>query len=468
MTTKKKNRRLWRDILITLLAIAWVFSGWPRVLNFPPKIHKAYATTETFDSSTTWTVPTDVCEVTVEAWGAGGGGGSGASNDAGAGGGGGAYSSSLISVTPDDTETITVGSGGSATNVGGDTSFRDTSTVMAKGGGGGGAGTTTGAGGAAGSGVGTTTFSGGSGAAGGTAGIPGNRVGGGGGGSATASADGGNGSGGTGGSGEGAGGDGTTGSGTGGAGTAPGGAGGGGGASGTGGAGAAGRVKLTYTADPGCDADESTFTLNDYRWYVDNDSENVTDPWGNPDIAENTAIAPLPAGNDPPDSAQELRLRVNFTVNTADLSASSQQFKLQFKAGTDADCTTGSWTDVGAVAASAWQFASSGVTDGTTLTALKLAASDVLEVYAKANPTATNPNSATSGQDIEYDFHIIGSGSDFADATQYSFRVLESDDTVFDGYTTCPTLTSEPGTGNLLRHGNFFADGVEQGFFWAD
>jgi len=220
----------------------------------------------------------------------------------------------------------------------------------------------------------------------------------------------------------------------------------------------------TIAVHPAAAGPDPTFTLNDYRWYVDSDSENVTDPWGVPDIAENTALTPLPAGNDPPSSSQELRLRVNFTVNTADLPATSQQFKLQYKVGTDADCTTGSWTDVGA--SQAWEFASSGVTDGTTLTALKLAASDVLGVYAKANPTATNPNGASTAQDIEYDFHIVGTNS--AAATQYSFRVLESDGTVFDGYTTCPTLTTEPGTVNLLRHGNFFADQVEQGFFWAD
>jgi hypothetical protein len=221
---------------------------------------------------------------------------------------------------------------------------------------------------------------------------------------------------------------------------------------------------VTFALRPGAAA-EPTFTLNDYRWYVDNDSENVTSVWGTPDIAENTAIVIIPPGNDPPSNSQELRLRVNFTVNTANLTATSQQFKLQFKAGTDADCTTGSWTDVGS---GAWIFATSGVTDGTDLTVAKLGASDVLQEYAKSNPTATNHNSATTGQDIEYDFHIIGNGGSMAEATQYSFRVLESDNTVFDAYTTCPTLTTEPGTSQLMRHGNLFSEEVEKGFFWTD
>ncbi len=211
-----------------------------------------------------------------------------------------------------------------------------------------------------------------------------------------------------------------------------------------------------------------TFTLNSYRWYVDSDALDVTDPWGTPDIAQATAIAPLPASNDPPGPTQELRLRVNFTVNTANLSASGQQFKLQYKAGTDASCTTGSWTDAGAGGGGTiWRFATSAVTDGTTLTISRLSpASDVLEVYAKANPSATNPNAATVGQEIEYDFHIEQNGA--AEATQYSFRAVESDGTVFDAYTNCPTLTSEPGTSILQRHGNFFADEIEKGFFWAN
>ena len=46
-----------------------------------------------------------------------------------------------------------------------------------------------------------------------------------------------------------------------------------------------------------------TFTQNDWRWYVDSDNENVTDVWGNPDLAENTSLAVVPAVNDPPKSA---------------------------------------------------------------------------------------------------------------------------------------------------------------------
>ena len=74
-----------------------------RVLNIPG------------GNTCTWTVPTDVKEVTFELWG---GGGAGGQNyccycGLGVGGGGGAYSLKSIAVTPGTTYTIVAGAGGS-------------------------------------------------------------------------------------------------------------------------------------------------------------------------------------------------------------------------------------------------------------------------------------------------------------------------------------------------------------------
>lgn len=210
----------------------------------------------------------------------------------------------------------------------------------------------------------------------------------------------------------------------------------------------------------------TSFTLSTYRFYVDNDGTNPTDPWGNPNLSENAQITTVPATNDAPESADEIRLRVAITIGTANLSASAKQFKLQYKAGTDASCTTGSWTDVGAGGGGGiWRFATSSVTDGVTITAV-LTPSDVNGHYAKSNPTVTNTNGANVGQDIEYDFHIQHNGA--ANATTYSFRVTESDGTQFASYTNCPTLQTKPDTANLLRHGQHFVDQSEKGFLWAD
>lgn len=225
----------------------------------------------------------------------------------------------------------------------------------------------------------------------------------------------------------------------------------------------------TYTLTPTwtIPSSSSTFALSSYRWYIDTNTEDVSDPWGNPDIAEDTKLAILPAANDPPLQTDELRLRVAIAVGSANLSASAQQFKLQYKSGTDAVCTTGSWTDVGAGGGGeVWRYATSGVTDGTTLTDLELTVSDVLAVYAKSAPTTTNPSGANIGEALEYDFHIEHNGA--ADANTYSFRVVESDGTPLDTYTRCPTLMTGAVTSLQLRHGNVFADEAEQGFTRAD
>lgn len=227
----------------------------------------------------------------------------------------------------------------------------------------------------------------------------------------------------------------------------------------------------TYSVTPqwtiGTPAANSTFTQSAYRWYVDSDANNVSDPWGNPNLAENTLLALLPATNVAPLNGSELRLRVAVTIGTDNLAASSQQFKLQYKSGTDGSCTTGSWTDVGASGGgSIWRYATSSVSDGATVSSVVLTGSDVTGAYAKSNPTATNPNSATVGQDIEYDFHIQQNGA--GAASLYSFRMVESDGTALSTYSNCPTLSTAQITDQELRHGNVFGNEVERGFTRAD
>ncbi len=209
------------------------------------------------------------------------------------------------------------------------------------------------------------------------------------------------------------------------------------------------------------------FSLSAYRFYDQTASENVTNPWGNPTIAENTLLALLPATNTPPGNREDIRLRVGISVSTGALSATSQQFKLQYKSGTDANCTTGSWTDVGtSISSETWRYSTTGITDGTTLTALKLSGSDVLGVYVKSNPSATNPNAVAVGETVEYDFNFKGFSA--ASATTYSFRVVESDGTPLTTYTYCPTLTTKAATEQELRHGNVFSNETEQGFTRAN
>jgi hypothetical protein len=217
----------------------------------------------------------------------------------------------------------------------------------------------------------------------------------------------------------------------------------------------------------------ATFTQNKYRWYVNNNLADPADVWGAPDLPENTAITIIPAGNDPPSVTQDLRLRVNIAVNTADLSAGTNYFKLEYKQGTDGSCTSGSWTDVGD---GVWTYSATGATDGANITESlsdTTAAKGEQYVRSKDSGTSLNHVGATyiPQQIMEYDFHIIGGTA--TPNTTYNFRVVGTDgagsaEVVFDGYTNCPTLTTEPGTSSLLRHGDVFTNGSEQGFFWAN
>jgi len=122
-----------------------------------------------FSSSGTFTVPSGVRRLFVQAWGAGGGGGRTNNNYLiGSGGGGGGYGAGYVNVTPGDSCTITVGTGGSgasSTNSsgtsGGQSSFVHSSkTISGNGGSGGGYTNPSSAGASGGSGSGDWSLSG--------------------------------------------------------------------------------------------------------------------------------------------------------------------------------------------------------------------------------------------------------------------------------------------------------------------
>lgn len=209
-----------------------------------------------YTGSGSFVVPNGVSRIKVQTWGGGGGGGD---SNAGGGGGGGGYAEAIVSVTAGNEFTLTVGSGGTPTNAGGNTTFQGHGYVFSALGGGGasnanqnggaaGAQTTT----FTGSGyISTLSYAGGAGGSGAGGGNTNTRGGGGGGGSGFTTGigqAGGAGSsnlGGSGGEGEGPGGIGGVGPSPGVSGNEPGG-GGGGTATGTPGSGAVGRVIITY------------------------------------------------------------------------------------------------------------------------------------------------------------------------------------------------------------------------------
>ncbi len=233
---------------IHFVGILLVFSVWHLTVPnhaFSQSASQTFGTAGTF----TFTVPTSVTSITVQAWGGGGGARGDATDNRGAGGGG-AYASSVIAVSPGQTYTIVVGTGGTAiSNPGqsGQNSVFGSNLVVAAGGTGGT--NNGGVGGTVAASIGTTRF------AGGTGGNRGGDAGGGGGGSAFTNANGNNGINGSGTVG-GAGGTGTGNGGKGGdvnqpgiAGLAPGGGGGGRGKNGgESGPGADGRVVVSWVS----------------------------------------------------------------------------------------------------------------------------------------------------------------------------------------------------------------------------
>lgn len=217
----------------------------------------AQTSPETFNTSGSFTVPSGVKQIQVQAWGAGGGGKDDSGNSVGGGGGGGAFAEGVLVVGTSQQFNITIGAGGGASIDGTASTFIGNGFNFAAGGGlSGAAGALGGAGGTSvfnsGIYISTLSFIGGVGGEGVSGGNPNSRQAGGGGGSAFTNANGGNGvngaNGGAGGTGTGAGGAGGLGATAGVIGSVPGGGGGGKGTGANAGNGANGRVTIIWQA----------------------------------------------------------------------------------------------------------------------------------------------------------------------------------------------------------------------------
>lgn len=182
------------------------------------------------------------------------------------------------------------------------------------------------------------------------------------------------------------------------------------------------------------------FTQHTYRWYVNTDAIQPTDPWpsGTTDLAENT---PITTSDSPPESGDVLRLRIN--VKGA-MTSGTQAFKLQYGEGSDCSSIS-TWTDVDGLSGSGiWRgYNNPTPSDGTTITSTLLSNSTKAGTYEEANNSANNPNSATASDYTEYDWVIQDNGAPAN--TTYCFRMVESGGAVFDAYTNYPKLTTNPG-----------------------
>jgi hypothetical protein len=222
---------------------------------------------------------------------------------------------------------------------------------------------------------------------------------------------------------------------------------------------------ITYTAAV------PTLTQNSFEYWVDNNTLTPVEVWGNPDIGEKVAFNAVPPSNDPIDPGDEIRIRIQVSVTTTQLDAATEGFILAYAEANDCSAVP-AWTDVGvAGGADTWLYTSeTNVTDNTTLTSNLITGSEVYGRYNRSDPTSTNPNAIPSGQEVEWDWHVVYNSSNTAGAKTYCFRMEKDDGTALDGYNTgsYPRIDTRPATIDQSRHGNFFTSGSERGFFWSN
>lgn len=190
------------------------------------------------------------------------------------------------------------------------------------------------------------------------------------------------------------------------------------------------------------------FTQHYYRFYVDNDALDPTDPWpvGGTDLGENTAIT---ENDDPLAQGEIVRVRMSIQIGNSALAASTSQFRLEFGERVSTCGAIASWQAVGGVGSTTalWRGINASPVDGTALSGnpptagdLNLSVSDRAGTYEESSPSAANPFKVAIGEDAEYDWILEHNGA--ADTTTYCFRMTHEDTTTLTEYLFYPTLTT--------------------------
>jgi len=230
---------------------------------------------------------------------------------------------------------------------------------------------------------------------------------------------------------------------------------------------------LNYYRYPQLTTSPVSYTQNDFEWYVTADSVNLSNIWpeGNgANLNENEALTQLPASNEALINGDKIRVQMNLTTSKSNLDVGTQKFRLEYSAAND--CTTaGSWATVGDKGSgTVWRFFDETSIGDSTEQNNHISTSDTGSegYYSEINPTDNNPNAVNIGENSEWDWPIENNGA--AENTTYCFRMTLEGGTVFNTYNadSYPKLTTAPGISNLLRHGNYFKDQDEKGYFWTD
>ena len=173
------------------------------------------------------------------------------------------------------------------------------------------------------------------------------------------------------------------------------------------------------------------------------------------------------------------RMRLLLHVATSQLTASGQNFKLQFaeQSGTcDTSFSGETYADVTGATVIAYSTANTPA-DGDNLTAnaedpIHGGDTIVNQDYEEANNFTNTVAAIPSGQDGKWDFSLIDNGA--TASTAYCFRVRKSDDTNIDTYTVIPQITTDDGvspptlTFSVSDNDIFFGTLSSSASQWAD
>ena len=187
----------------------------------------------------------------------------------------------------------------------------------------------------------------------------------------------------------------------------------------------------------------TTYEQSAYRIFENANSTQV----GNNPLATQDTAATLSTSGD------AFRLRSLLHIGGAELAINGLNFKLQFatKSGTcDTSFTGETYADVTAVTAIAYNNNTTPI-DGTALTASSTDPTHSADIivnqdYEELNNFTNSEAAIPAGQDGKWDFSLI---DNLAPAnTSYCFRIVQSDSTLLDTYTTIPEVTTAASSSN--------------------
>lgn len=203
---------------------------------------------------------------------------------------------------------------------------------------------------------------------------------------------------------------------------------------------------------------------NYYRLFTHNNALTPTDPWpiGPVDIGDNEALG---TDKEPLARGEKIRVRMTVRVSNSNMPAGLRAFKLQYGLRSTTCSAVSSWSDVGVAASSTiWRgFVATGTSDGTALSGEPPTSgdlvfpliSDVAGRLTHQNPASANPFTVLEGEDIEYDWHLEHNGAQAR--STYCFRMVQSDDTLLDGYLQYPQIRTA-GYNPVSRNWRWYSD----------